>query len=140
MREAGNLLAQRLEIGQFLLGMIGEDECAKDVGRTHRDLGDDGCVRLEGENVFEFVGEFAEFAIAAGGRIPLQGVHYAAQAARSFCVGRIFFEMKSFFIQLFDEFSRSLEEEFAKVAHPVILLAIPSVIGRSAHALTSIRL
>src|ERR1700690_494179 len=96
------------------------DKRAKYVSCAQGDFGDDGSVRLKRQNIFEFVSEFAELAVAASSRVSLERMHDAAQAARGFSVVGGFFQTQRFLVQLFHEFSRALEEQFAQFAHPVV--------------------
>ena len=52
----------------------------------------------------------AAFAIAGCGRIALQGVDYAADAANRFFVARLFFEFERFLIERLEQFLCALKE------------------------------
>ena len=67
--------------------------------------------RFQRQCVFEFVRQFAEFAETARGRVALQGVHGAADAAHNFSVARMLFQLQRLVVQRLQQFLRGLEEE-----------------------------
>jgi hypothetical protein len=77
------------------------------------------------------VGQFAEFAEAAGGRIALQRMHRAPQAAGSLRIARGLLQLHRFVVQFLDELPRAFEKQLAEFAH--------SILGGEAHTFTSTR-
>jgi hypothetical protein len=88
-----------------------------------------GC-RLQRERVFEFVGDLAQFAIAASRCVALERVHSAPDATDDFVVARLLLELQRFVVQGLEQFLRALEKQLAEFGHALVGLA---------HDLTSMR-
>src|SRR5205085_1832339 len=68
------------------------------------------------ENVFEFVRQLAQLAIAASSGITLERVHGAAHAADGLGVRRVLLQGKRFLVQRLQEFLRAFEEYLFELA------------------------
>ena len=77
------------------------------------------------------MGQFAEFAETASGRVSLQRMHRPPQAAGRLRIARGFLQLHRFIVQLLDEFPRAFEKQLAEFGHPVL--------GRDGHTFTSTR-
>ena len=130
-RQTGNVRSQRLDGGSLGALLIRLQQGRKHVGGTQGNLRNQRRSRriLQRQHIFEFMCQFAEFAKAAGGRVPFQRVHRPAQAARRFRVARSFLQSHRLVVQLLDEFRRRFEKQLAKLAH--------SIFRRQGHIFTS---
>ena len=100
---------------QLVLLAVGRQHGAEGIGGGKSDIGKR---RVAGrvfhpQRVFEFVREFREFAIAAGGGIPFQGMHGAADAAHRLHVSGSLFELERLFVERLQQLLRAFEKEFA---------------------------
>jgi hypothetical protein len=83
------------------------------------------------QDVFQFVCQLAQFAIATRGGISLQRVHSPAHAAQAFLVAGVFLQRQPGIVHRLQNFLRALKKEIAKLRGPVV--------GRKRHCGPSIR-
>ena len=78
---------------------------------------------FRGQSVFQLVRQFTQLVVAAGCRIPFQGVHDPPDSAHGFRIVRGFLQLERLLIQRLQQFLRALKEDFPQFGHALIGLA-----------------
>src|SRR5579859_6894229 len=90
-----------------------------------------GINSLRSQRVFHLVRQRAQFLVSTGRRVPLEGMHYAANAPNDFRVARARLKLQSRLIKLLQQFLRTLKKQLAQLRR--------TFLGEEVHAGTSIR-
>ena len=116
-------LSQGIAGRWFPLIFIGREHRIENIGGAEDQIRKPGAGFLgqfRGKNVFQFVREIAQFAIAAGSGVALECVNGTADVADRFGVGRLLLQHETFFIERLQEFLRTLKEEVAEFVCPFV--------------------
>ena len=89
----------RLRLNVALIRREHRRETVGGFENDFRELPSSLLTNLRGENIFQFVREFAELVVAASSGIALERVHGAANATNHFVIGRPSLEFEARVIQ-----------------------------------------
>ena len=116
-QKALNVFAQSAAGGRLQIVAIGREHFVECVRGGENHFGDQAGVLLRefrSQDVFQIVRELAQLAEAARGRVALQRVHGAANAAKLLFVAGALFEREAGFVHGLENLLGALEEEIAE--------------------------